>query len=130
MDGQTSQLKSTGQGKRNSQLQDLQGQEGGGKRLWNLNEPTGHHGAKAKGCQRHCVYMCAVAQHAEDTPGWPERVPTPGNDVTAQQYEQVVYMPNENYRNPLREASQQQELLKDYFITWGHWLGRRTGSEM
>ena len=59
--------------RKNSQIQDLLGQEGGGKRLWNLSEPlqgtTGHHGAKAKGCQRHCVYMYGVAQHDEDTPG-------------------------------------------------------------
>ena len=62
------------QGRRNSKLQDLQGQEGGVKRLWNLSEPlqgtTGHHGAKAKGGQRHCVLVCGVVQHAEDTPGW------------------------------------------------------------
>ena len=34
--------------------------------LWNLSElvqsTTGHHGAKTKGCQRHCVYMYGVAQ--------------------------------------------------------------------
>ena len=40
-------------------------QEGGGKRLRNISEPvqgtTGHYGAKAKGCQRHCVYVCGVA---------------------------------------------------------------------
>ena len=54
----------------NSQLQDIQGQEGGGKCLWNLSEllqgTTGHHGAKAKSCQRHFVYIC----DAEDTLGW------------------------------------------------------------
>ena len=74
LDGQTLQLKTTDQGRKNSQLQNLQGPEGGGKRLWNLNEllqgTTGHHGAKAKGCQRHCVYVCVVGQHAEDTPEW------------------------------------------------------------
>ena len=73
LDGKTVQRKTTDQGRKNSQLQDLQEQEGGGKCLWNLSEPfqgtTGHHGAKAKGCQRHCVYVCGVAQQAEDTPG-------------------------------------------------------------
>ena len=78
------------------------------KRLWNLSEPVqgtiGHHGAKAKGCQRHCVYVCGA-----------DRVPTPGNDVAAQQNEQAVYVPYENYRNPSREAKHQCEILKDYF---------------
>ena len=49
------------------------GEEGGRKFLWNLSEllqcTTGHHGAKAKGFQRHCVYVSGVAQHAEDTIG-------------------------------------------------------------
>ena len=52
----------------------LQRQEGGRKCICNINEQiqrtTGYHGAKAKGCQRHCFYMCGVAQHTEDTPGW------------------------------------------------------------
>ena len=61
--------------------------------------------------------------------GRADRAPTPGNDVAAQQNEQVVYVPNENYRNPSRGTKHQQELLKDYFIMWGHWLGR-TGSEI
>ena len=51
---------------------------------------------------------------------------TPGTDVVAQQNEQALYVPNENYRNPSREAKYQQELLK---AIWGHWLDR-TGSEM
>ena len=40
---------------------------------------------------------------------------TPGNDVVALQNGQSVYVPNENYRNPLREAKHQRELQKDYF---------------
>ena len=40
--------------------------------LWNISEQipgtTGHHGLKAKGCQRH-FSMCDVAQHAEDILG-------------------------------------------------------------
>ena len=73
MDGQTLQPKATDKGRKNSQLQDLQRQEGGGNCLWDLNEPlhgtAGHQGAKDKGCRRYCVYMCGVAQHTEDTPG-------------------------------------------------------------
>ena len=32
------------------------------------------------------------------------RVPTPANDVVALYNDQVVYVTNENYRNPSREA--------------------------
>ena len=43
-----------------------------------------------------------------------DRAPTPGNDLVRENG-QVVCVPNENYRNPLREAKQQREPLKDYF---------------
>ena len=43
------------------------------------------------------------------------RAPTQVNEVAALQNEQVVYVPDDNYRNPLREAKHQQDLLKDYF---------------
>ena len=76
---------------------------------------------KAKGCQRHCFYICGFAQHAEDTP---DRAPTPANDVTPLENEQVVYVPNDNYRNPSREAKHQQELLKDYFDHMGVLAGQ------
>ena len=66
---------------------------------------TGHHGAKAKGCQRHCFKMCGVAQHAENTrEGTADRAPTPASDIVALQIEQMVYVPGENYMNPLMEA--------------------------
>ena len=48
------------------------------------------------------------------------REPTPANDVAALQNEQVVYVPNANYRNCSREAKNQWELLKDYFNHMGH----------
>ena len=74
MNGETLQQKATDKGRKNSKLQDLQRQEGGGKRIWNISEQiqrtTVHHEAKPNGCQRHCFYMCLVAQHAEGTPGW------------------------------------------------------------
>ena len=57
------------------------------------------------------------------TPG-NDVAPTPGNDVAAQQNKQVVYVPNENYRNPSRKAKQQQELLKDYFNDMGALAGQ------
>ena len=56
--------------------------------------------------------MCGVTQLGEDGA---VRAPTPANDVDALQNEQVVYVPNDNYRNPTRETKHQQELLKDYF---------------
>ena len=56
--------------------------------------------------------------------GEADRAPTKGNDVAAQQNEQAVYMPNENYRNPLKEAKHQRELLKDYFNHMGALAGQ------
>ena len=57
MDGETLQLKTTHKGRKNSKLQDPQRQEAGGECIWNISEQiqgiTGHHGAKADGCQRH-----------------------------------------------------------------------------
>ena len=74
MDSETLQQKTTHKGRENSNLQDLQRQEGGGECVSNISEQsqgtTGHHGAKAKGCQRYCFNMCGVAQYAEDTPNW------------------------------------------------------------
>ena len=46
--------------------------------------------------------------------GGTDRAPIPANYVAAQQNGQVVYVPNEVYRNPLREVKHQRELLKDY----------------
>ena len=61
--------------------------------------------------------------------GGPDRAPTPANDVAALQNEQVVYVPDDNCRNPLREDKHQRDLLKDSFNYVRHWLGRRLGSE-
>ena len=81
MDGETLQQKTTHKGRKNSKLQDLQRQEGSGECVWNISEQiqgtTGHHVAKAKGCQRHYFYLCIVAQHAEDTPGWSRKGTNP-----------------------------------------------------
>ena len=49
------------------------------------------------------------------------REPTPANDVAALQNEQVVYVRNQNYINPLKETKHQRELLKDYFNYEGAW---------
>ena len=37
-------------------------------------------------------YMCAVAQHVEDTPGQNRQAPTTVNDVAVLQNEQVAYV--------------------------------------
>ena len=56
--------------------------------------------------------------------GRADRAPTPANDVAALQNEQVVYVPNKNYRNPLRESKHRQELLQDYFNHVGALAGQ------
>ena len=56
--------------------------------------------------------------------GRAHRAPTPVNDVAALRKEQVVYVPDDNYRNPLREAKHQRDLLKDYFNHVGALAGQ------
>ena len=41
-----------------------------------------------------------------------DRAPTPASEVAALQNEPVVYVRNEHYRNPSRDAKHQQELLE------------------
>ena len=54
------QQKTTHKRRENSKLQDLQRQEGGGEYVWNISEQiqgtTGHHAAKAKGCQKTLLW--------------------------------------------------------------------------
>ena len=73
MDTDFLQQKTTDREREISKLQILQRQEGSGRCVWNIcgkiRGTTGHQAPKAKGCQRHCFYMCGVAQHAEETPG-------------------------------------------------------------
>ena len=47
-----------------------------------------------------------------------ERAPSPANNIVAPQADQGEQGQPENYRNPLREAKHQQELLKTILITW------------
>ena len=57
---------------------------------------------------REIVFTCVVLHNMlrthQDRLG---RAPTPANDVAAQQNEEVVHMPNENYRNHSRESKNQ-----------------------
>ena len=69
---------------------------------------------------RDIVCTCVMLRNILRTHhGRADRASTPGNDVVAQENKQAVYVLNENYRNPLREAKQQRELLKDYFNHMG-----------
>ena len=52
--------------------------------------------------------MCVVLHNMLRThQGGADKAPNPANDVAALQNEQVVYVPNENYRNPLSEDKRQ-----------------------
>ena len=76
------------------------------------------------------VYTCVVLHNMLRThQGGTDRAPTPGNDEEVLHNEQVVCVPNETCKNHSREAKHQRKLLKTTLIMWGHWLGRRTGSE-
>ena len=50
---------------------------------------------------------------------------TKANDLAALRHKQVVYVPDDNYRNPTREAKHQQDLLKDYFKQVGALDGQK-----
>ena len=54
---------------------------------------------------RDIVFTCVVLHNMLRT--HQVRAPTPENVVAAQQNEQAVYVQNENYRSPLREAKHQ-----------------------
>ena len=76
-----------------------------------------HHGAKAKGSQRHCFYMCGVAQHTEDTAGRCRQGTHPSNDVAALQNEQVVcQMRNTGIEGGQTSVRPTKRLLQS---TWG-----------
>ena len=77
------------------------------------------HGAKIK-VVGDIAFTCVVLHKMLRThQGGAHRSPTPGNDVVAQQNEQVVYVPNENDRNPSREAKHQREPLNEYINHMG-----------
>ena len=81
-----------------------------------------------RGGRRECYHSATVAPTHQ---GGVDIAPTPENDVVTLRNEQVVYVPDDNSRNPSREAKYQRDLLKDYFKhTLGDSLSRRTGSDM
>ena len=74
---------------------------------------------------RDIVFTCVVLHNMLRThQGRAYRAPTSANDVVALQNEQVVNMPDDNYRNPLRETKYQRDLLKDCFNTVGALVGQ------
>ena len=83
-----------------------------------------HNGVKA-GSFREIVLTCVVLHSMLRTDqGGVDRVPTPADDIAAIANEQVVYAPDENCRNPLREAKHQRDQLKDYFNHAGAFAGQ------
>ena len=53
-----------------------------------------------------------------------DRAHKPADDTAAIANEVTVYVPDENHRNPLREAKRQRDLLKDYFSHVGALAGQ------
>ena len=73
---------------------------------------------------RDMVLICVVLHNMLKThQGGTDRAPTTSDDIAALQNEKVVYVPEDNYRNPLREAKHQRDLLKDYFNDLGALAG-------
>ena len=60
---------------------------------------------------RDIVLSMWCCKHADDTPGQSRQ----GTNPVALQNKHLVYVPDDNYRNLLRDAKHQQYPLKDYF---------------
>ena len=75
---------------------------------------------------RDIVFTCVVLHNMPKThQGGANRPLTPTNEGAALQNEQVVYVPNNNYRKPFKEAKHQRELLEDYFSHMGTLAGKK-----
>ena len=57
--------------------------------------------------------------------GGADRPPTLADDIQPPQANQAINGPNKNFRNSLREAKHQQDLLKDYFNNLGALAGQK-----
>ena len=100
----------------NSQLQDIQGQEGG-RELKKMHQEdavaTDYRGAEAKPCD--IVLTCVIPHNMlRSHQGGGERPPTPADDIQPPHNHQGEQRENENFRKSLREAKYQRYLLKDY----------------
>ena len=69
------------------------------------------------------IVLTCVAQHPEDTPRWTRQGTHLADDIAVTANERVVYVPDENCRNPSWEAKHQPDLLKDYFNHVGELAG-------
>ena len=74
---------------------------------------------------RDIVLTCVVLHNMLQTyQGTDVRAPTPADDVAVIANEPVLYVPDENCRNPSRGTKQQRDLLKDYFNHIGALAGQ------
>ena len=73
---------------------------------------------------RNC-FTCVVLHMLSTHQGRADMAPTKTNDELALQNGQVVYVPDDNYRNHFREAKHKRDLLKNYF----NHMGALTGQE-
>ena len=70
------------------------------------------------------VLTCVVLYNMRRTQGGEDRSPIQENDVAALINEQVVYVPDDNSGNFLKEAKHQPHVLKDYFNHLGTLAGQ------
>ena len=74
---------------------------------------------------RDIVLTCVVLHNMlRSHQGGADRPPTPADDIQPPQQDQGEQRHHENLKNPLREAKQQQNLLKDYFNHVGALAGQ------
>ena len=68
-----------------------------------------------------CVLHNLLRTHQDGA----NRASTTADDITALQNEQHEYVSDDNYRNPLRNAKRQRDLLKNYFNHLGALAGQK-----
>ena len=100
--------------RRQLKIQDLQREEGSRECVWDISEQI-QGTTRPKVVRDIILYVWVLHNMLTTHHGGANRAPTPANDAVTQQNEHAVYVPNENYRNPSREAKHQRELLKEYF---------------
>ena len=116
MDGETLQKKTTHKGKKNIQLSISRGRR----------EVESMFGISVSGVR---VLLGSIEQRPKIVKDIVFTCVVLHNMLTLRN-DQVVYVRDDNYRNPSREAIQQQDTLKECFNHYGYWRGRMTGPEM